>query len=213
MARILLTWDSTLEQVQPLPSHLSDQEVEEDGAEPEGESQTEVEVPELGSGEDHQLRPAVVRLLLSLAVVPVDPLVEGLHGEGGGGEAGCEVHEVLGLVVVADADVEPGAVVVHLEDTSPAGLTVVAARCWEAVSDQRGESLTLPCRHLHFLQVVSSSRAFSLNSAQDCRVSTFVSLAPLEREVAGSVTDDTEQFERHEDSHSCQSIWSVIQHF
>ena len=170
MAQILLIWDSTLEQVQPLPPHLSDQEVEEDGAEPEGESQTEVEVPELRGGEDHQIlvRPAVVRLLLHLAVVPVDPLVEGLHREGGGGEAGGEVHEVLGLVVVADADVEPGAVVVHLEDTSPAGLTVVAARRWEAISDQREECLTLPCRHLHFLQVVSSSRAFSLNSAQNC---------------------------------------------
>ena len=52
-------------------------------------------------------------------------LVEGDDREKGGGEAGGEVHEVLGLVVVADTDVQPGAVVVHLQYTPPTLVAVV----------------------------------------------------------------------------------------
>ena len=54
-------------------------------------------------------------------------LVEGDDREKGGGEAGGEVHEVLGLVVVADTDVQPGAVVVHLQYTPPALVAVVGS--------------------------------------------------------------------------------------
>ena len=55
----------------------------------------------------------------------MQPLVEGEDREEGGREAGGEIHEVLGLVVMADTDIEPGAVVVHLQHTPTTLVAVV----------------------------------------------------------------------------------------
>ena len=60
-------------------------------------------------------------------------LVEGDDREEGGREAGREIHEVLGLVVVTNTDIEPGAVVVHLQDTPPAPVAVVGPGNWTLV--------------------------------------------------------------------------------
>ena len=56
---------------------------------------------------------------------PLQSLVEGESREEGGGETGGEIHEVLGLVVVSDTDVQPGAVVVHLHHTPSTLVAVV----------------------------------------------------------------------------------------
>ena len=56
-------------------------------------------------------------------------LVEGEDREDRGGEAGSQIHEVLGLVVVTNTDIEPGTVVVHLQHTPPTPVAVVRPRC------------------------------------------------------------------------------------